>query len=324
MPSTKKPLVKNRASLKLVFFYILAFASLYVSIVSYLNLLFNYINWKFPDNALSYSSTSALNGIRLATSILVVVWALYIFTQWLIAKDLKNYKELPERSGHKLLTYLTLLLATVTIAIDLIVFIYNFYSGGFTTPFLLKVAVILVVAAMVFGYYRWELKQKFDTKSRTKKIAAWVSSALVVVTIVLGFFIVGSPTKQRDIRFDEQRVTDLQEIQAQVVTYWSKKSVLPETLADLNKSINGYQAPLDPETKAAYNYQKVDKLSFKLCADFKTTAEYNGLVGNKAVPRGYYDSSATNWDHKTGETCFTRTLDPAIDGIISTPDVPVD
>jgi hypothetical protein len=312
----------QRALLKLVFFYILAFATLYVSIVSYLNLLFDYINWKFPDPAqLSYSMTSTLNAIRLATSILVVVWALHIFTQWLIAKDLKNYSSQPEKSGHKLLTYLTLLLATITIAVDLIILIYNFYSGGFTTPFLLKICSIFVVAAVVFGYYRWDLKEKFGSKTKIRKITGWVTSGVLVASIVLGFFIVGSPAKQRDIRFDEKRITDLQEIQGQVVMYWQKKDELPKTLEDLGKNISGYQAPSDPQTQAAYKYTLKTNLSFELCATFTTDGTSLGIYGNKSVPVTSYDSSSTNWDHKTGETCFTRTIDPKLDSTDILPSV---
>lgn len=302
-----------------MFFYILTFAALYVSIVSYLNLLFAYINVKFPDE-LTLSYTSSLNRIRLSTSILIVVWALYLVTQWLISKDLKNYKAQPEKSGHKLLTYLTLLLATVTISVDLITLIYNFYSGGFTTPFFLKVLAVFVVTAAVFGYYRWDLNRAFNDKSKTSFIAGIVASLLLVASIVIGFFIVGSPAKQRDIRFDEQRISDLQLVQSQVLDYWTRKGVIPTTLNDLNDSISGVTVPTDPQTKAAYTYKKTGEHAFTLCATFKTSGDYRG-ASKYAVPVSTPLGSgiSENWNYKMGETCFDRTIDPTIYKPVASP-----
>ncbi len=290
-----------------------------MSIVSYLNLLFAYINVKFPDE-LTLSYTSSLNRIRLSTSILVVVWALYFVTQWLISKDLKTYKTQPEKSGHKLLTYLTLLLATVTISVDLIILIYNFYSGGFTTPFFLKILAVFLVTAAVFGYYRWDLNRAYNKKTKTSLIIGIIASFGLVVSIIVGFFIVGSPAKQRDIRFDEQRVNDLQQIQSQVLDYWTRKSALPKTLDDLNDSISGVVAPLDPQTKAAYTYRKTADLTFELCATFNTSGDYRGIPKYSVPVASPIGSGVSeNWNYKVGETCFSRTIDPTIYKPVTSP-----
>lgn len=318
MSIQKQTKTTNRAHLKLVFFYILTFASLYVSIVSYLNLLFAYINIKFPDE-LTLSYTSSLNRIRLSTSILIVVWALYLVTQWLISKDLKNYKSLPEKSGRKLLTYLTLLLATITISVDLITLIYNFYSGGFTTPFFLKIVAVFLVTAAVFGYYRWDLSRTLNDKTKTSLIIGVIASCVLVASIVIGFFIVGSPAKQRDIRFDEQRISNLQLIQSQILDYWTRKAALPTALTDLNDSISGSAVPLDPQTKAAYTYKKTGEFTFKLCATFKTSGDYR--AGSKyATPiSASLSGISENWDYQSGETCFSRTIDPTLYKPVTSP-----
>ncbi len=314
MPTSKptKNDHKHKVPLKLIFFYILTFAALYTALVSYLNLLFAYVNVKLPES-LAYTVTSSLNRIRLSTSILIVVWLLYLFTQWLIAKDLKNYKEQPERSGKKLLTYLTLLMATVTIAVDLITLIYNFYSGGFTTPFMIKVFSVLVVAAVVFEYHRWDLRQKFGVKTNARRNVAIAATVVLIASVVIGFFIVGSPTKQRNIRFDETRVQNLQEIQSQIISHWQLKGKLPAKLSDLTDSISGYQVPSDPETGVDYDYTKTGNTTFTLCATFKTdgTSQSSSYI-SKPVAVDLPLTQEGSWTYKVGKSCYDRTIDPDI------------
>ena len=76
-------------------------------------------------------------------------------------------------------------------------------------------------------------------------------------------------------QFDQQKVSDLQGIQTQIVNYYEKKGVLPNSLSDLNDPISGYSAPTDPQTKDSYEYNLKDQtnLSFELCATFNSQAQ---------------------------------------------------
>ena len=40
---------------------------------------------------------------------------------------------------------------------DLIALLVALLSGELSVPFMLKVATVLLIAGMIFGYYRWDL-----------------------------------------------------------------------------------------------------------------------------------------------------------------------
>lgn len=110
------------------------------------------------------------------------------------------------------------------------------------------------------------------------------------------------------IRFDNQRVYDLQAIQSQTVYYWQQKNKLPQSLDDLRDSISGFAPPLDPETDNPYPYRITGKLSFELCADFSLPSTSGLSPKAPRVPGGLGD----NWEHKEGHVCFSRTIDPEL------------
>jgi len=134
---------------------------------------------------------------------------------------------------------------------------------------------------------------------------------LVAVAIIAGFFVAGSPTRQRLIRFDSQRINDLQYIQSEIINYWQSKSKLPARLTDLNDSLRGVNVPKDPEIGGEYEYSIKAPLSFSLCANFNYSLSGNSSPGvMKPVPVGSYGTGiADNWEHSAGRVCFDRTID---------------
>jgi hypothetical protein len=139
----------------------------------------------------------------------------------------------------------------------------------------------------------------------------------------------GSPAKQRQLRLDDRRVSDLQNIQYQVINYWQQKEKLPAKLSDLANPLTGYSLPVDPEFEKgnAYEYFVKGDLRFELCATFampmpKGWREYGNVgIAMPSVP--VYDKSVSNiypygggvnesWDHQAGRTCFERTIDKDI------------
>lgn len=294
------------------FMHLLGFAMLYASVVSFLTLLFQYINVLFPDK-LNFYYTAILNSIRVSTAILVVVFIVFLLINWLLEKDFKKNSAKRDLKFRKWLIYFTLFVAAVTIVIDLITLVYNFYSGELSTRFYLKIAIVLLVAAGVFGYYFWDLKRLSDKKYNLPKILAWVTAVVVLASTVGGFFIVGSPVTQRMRRFDDQRISNLQTIQNEVVNYWQQKEKLPEKLSDLKNSISGFNPPVDPETAQTYEYITKEPLSFDLCADFKTKGMGGKYFVEMAEPVSTYQGPyQQNWDHGIGRVCFSRTIDPEL------------
>ncbi len=285
-----------------VFLHLFNIVTFYLSVVGFIMLYIQYINAQFPD-ALNYYFTAIAYGVRMATAILFIALPAYLLTAWLLAKDLAVAPDKRELKLRKWLVYFTLFISAVTIIVDLIIFVYNFLNGELTTQFFLKVLVVLVVAGAVFGYYLWDLKRKI-LQSKTPTILAIVVAVIAAASIAISFFIVGTPAEQRDRRFDEQRVHDLQLLQDQIVNYWTRKDVLPAALNDLEDNISGFIAPKDPGTKQPYEYAATDLLAFELCATFARTNQ-----DAKSIP---YGSFQQNWHHETSRTCFARTIDPQL------------
>src|SRR6185369_3002454 len=115
-----------------------------------------------------------------------------------------------------------------------------------------------------------------------RKFNSWFGIVLVLAAIVGGFIIVGSPSNQRALRFDTQRVNDLSSIQWQIISYWQQKGKLPVSLSDLFDPLYGVTIPVDPDTKQSYEYVQKGATSFALCSTFSREAQdVNG--------RGSYD-----------------------------------
>lgn len=297
-----------------VFSYLLMIIMLYVGVVSFITLLFQYINFSFPD-ALDWWMNMGDEAMRRSISSLLIVWPVYILMSWLIDKDLRSDTSKREIWVRKWLLYLTLFVAALTVIIDLITLVNTFLSGEITMRFVLKVFVVLAVAVMVFSFYFWELRRDPAQKQNITFWSALASSILILGCVIAGFFIVGSPAKQRAVRMDDQRVVDLQSIQSQVLSFWIQKETLPSSLDELQDPFSGYQAPQDPLTDENYSYTVKGELEFELCANFETEMSPQ-MMGKNVYPQpmnlGYQDSSFDTWSHGMGMTCFTRTIDPEL------------
>jgi hypothetical protein len=302
-----------------VFGHLLGIGTLYACVIGFITLLFQYVNVKFPD-VLSYSYSNALDIIRNSMAVLIVVWPAFILISWLLSKDVQADPKKHQIGIKKWLLYLTLFVTAITMIVDLVTLVNYFLNGEITTRFILKVIVVLVTAAAVFGYYLWDLRRDVTKKTKVNKVTAWSTSIVLVAAIVLGFVLVGSPMQQRLVRLDETRVSDLQLIQNEVVNFYATKHTLPASLRELSTSLNGFNAPVDPETSAAYEYipaaDAINEIrNFELCASFATTDIGTTLKsGVYPEPRSVYIDPVYggNWSHTTGRVCFTRTVDSSM------------
>lgn len=304
-----------RTSPKDVFLHLLMMVMLYLCVISLIALAFAYINYTFPD-PLDYYRTGILDAIRIQSAMLIVCFPLLLLLSYFIQKDYRKSPAKHELRFSKWLIYLTLFVAALTIVIDLIQLINRFYGGDLTTPFVLKVFSVLVVAGAVFGYYIWDVQSE-PHKSKIPSRVAWASGVVVVIMLVLGFFIVGSPATQRQIRMDDRRITDLQSIQSEIISYWQMKRILPKSIEQLRNDLKGFQPPLDPETNTPYEYKVLGDLQFSLCAafdqkSFLENVAYAGRTVPATVPYAYPGQLMDEWGHEAGKKCFDRTIDPQL------------
>lgn len=299
------------------FLHLGATIALYVGAIALINLAFSTINYALPDALAGYFYA---NAIVWPISMLIILTPTLYVIEWLINRDISVNMEKMNLWIRRWRIYLTLFLTGATIIGTLITLLNTYLNGEISTRFIYKVLAVLVVTGVIFGYY---ILERMNTRQGLKRVLAWLGVVVVLAGIISGFVVVGSPAKQRSIRMDNQRVSDLSTIQWQIITYWQQKEVLPSTLADLNDPISSYITPTDPKTKAQYDYRVISAApmpTFELCANFDLSSEDN--KGRGQFGRGGYASSDIGiayptgygqevWNHGPGKVCFERKVDPS-------------
>lgn len=305
--------VSSKTTPKDFFLWLGAIIALYGSITSFITLLFEYINYSFPDSLAGYGDPYG-GAVRFAMAALIVMVPTLIALFYFIRTSIRDEAGKANVWVRRWAIVLTLFIAAVTILIDLITLINTFLGGEISVRFGLKVLVVLLVALGVFLHFLADQKGYWIANRKKANMIGIAVGVLALITVVSGFFIIGTPGHVRMLRYDEQKVQDLQNMQYQVVNYWQMKRALPAESAALVDSLGGYSVPVDPQSKAPYTYKVTGKLSFELCATFNEPTP--DTAGKGAYPeRGTsYPSMGggieETWKHEAGETCFTRTIDP--------------
>jgi hypothetical protein len=309
---------KPRTTPKDFFLWAGAMVALYVSVFSFLGLVFSYINYAFPNPLQNYYVDPYQSGISYEMASLIVMFPLFFVLMRVIHNEIRRDSSRREIWVRRWALMLTLFLAGLTMAIDLIVLFTTFLSGEeLTVAFLLKIALVFLVAAAAFMHFMadfWGFWEKYPQRALSVGIATTV---LVFATIVAGFFIVGTPQQARQHRLDQQKISDLQQIQSEVVSYYQAKQKLPVGLSDLNNSLSYFTLPKDPQTGQDYGYRiTTPPYSFEVCATFNDSGSSMG--SDKYAPRPvdpvamHVGGGMDNWQHQAGQTCFERTIDPEL------------
>lgn len=309
---------KPKTTAKDFFLWAGALVSFYWTVIAYTFLVFDYINYTFPNPLAYYPADPYQSGISGEMASVIVLLPVYVLLMYLIRKSSDVDPSRKEIWVRRWAIILTLFLAGAAMVGDLITLLTTFLSGeALTTAFLLKVLVIILVAAGVFLHFMADLKNYWDANPSRRYSVRIGVAILAVVTIGSGFFIVGTPAEARLARFDSQKVNDLQNIQYQVIGFYQAKEKLPGILTDLNKSLSNGPLPVDPQTGDSYVYQPGEGFSFKLCAVFNVRSRTNqnpNLITRVAEPYMSADKirpGPDNWEHDAGRVCFDRTIDPA-------------
>lgn len=309
--NTNKPETVTGTTIKDFFFQIGIIVGLYISAGSLIALLFQLINYTFPDE-LSYYNDPYSTGMRIAIASLIVIFPLFLTLGHFLQKDYKIHPEKRSFTIRRFLVSLTLFVAIALIVGDLVALINVFLGGEITIRFILKVLTIIVVAGLVFGYYFMDYKRP-DLSSKNLKMFASIATALVLGSMVLGFLVMGSPITQRLLRLDQNKINDLQYIQDQIVHFWRGKEKLPRNLKEMEDPLSGFVVPIDEQTEKDYEYQVMGPRTFKLCAEFNLESRDikigQGSLIYRPLPAGDIFGQG-NWEHGEGRECFERKIDP--------------
>jgi hypothetical protein len=123
---------------------------------------------------------------------------------------------------------------------------------------------------------------------------AVISTVVVLLAVIAAVIIMDPPGVQRKRRIDAHRVNNLKNISTAIDSYWERKKSLPASLNVLDRE-PGLKIPLkDPETGHPYNYEVLDKESYRLCAVFAVDSS------DEAEEYG----SLRKWSHGAGRHCF--------------------
>ena len=292
------------------FLWVGAMASLYGGVVSFIWLLFDYINTAFPnpvrDPYYYYDAYSSNISYEMAS--LIVLTPVFLILMRIIRKDIATDPSRGETWVRRWGLFLTVFLAGAAMVVDLIVALTTFLQGeDMTIGFLLKVLTVFLVAGIGFLHFYSDIRGYWQREPSRAAMVNYAVGFLVLATIVAGFFIIGTPQEIRRQKQDAIRVQDLQNIQWQILSYWQQKEALPANFEALKDPISDAIIPVDPRTGEPYLYKKTGDMSFELCATFDGV----GTLGS-SEPRPTNMHANENWDHGTGGACFQRDIDPEL------------
>ena len=306
------PAPEDRGGAREAFFHLLAFVTLYASVISVLFLLFEFLNRLFPDAAFDYTYYDDSSSIRWFMAVIIVSFPIFVWMSRIIQREIAKSPERAWSPVRRWLTYLTLFVTAGVLVGDGITLLFYLLQGEITVRFILKVLAVLGVAGMVFSYYFLALKSSANRLQASKLNRAYGAPAWVIAIAVVmwGMIVAGTPMEQRLVRLDERRVNDMRSIQQEIYNiayegsdrynngkpYTRLPHPLPATLDDVvAKALNVRPSITDPSTGAAYEYEP-KATSFSLCATFDTVQDKD------------YD---VFWNHPAGRHCFEfNALDP--------------
>lgn len=289
------------------FLYAGAMVTLYWSAGSLIALLFAISNALFPDTLGTFDSYSS--GMRFSIASLVIVFPVSVFLFIKIKKDVQSNPEKLLLSIRRWFFALTIFITAVAIIADGIYLLNTFLGGEVTARFVSKVLSVLVVSGLVFWYSLLEFRMQSGSPVQKQTAFVFGVPILVLVAVIYGFTVMGSPATARSLRLDAERVHHIETIQWQVVNYWQQKERFPKALEELEDPISGYKNPVDPETGVLYEYIMGEGLTFSLCATFELPTPSATTNATDAYLR---DRPNQGFTHDAGYTCFERTVDPEL------------
>jgi hypothetical protein len=299
------PRRRTYLSAREAFLYLVLFATLYTTAIDVGAVLFALLDRLLPDPGASTRVWRATaESARGSTAGLIIAYPIFL----LLARGIgAAVGREPEKRGSKIrkwLTYLTLFVAAMVLIGDLIFLVSRLLSGELPLRVSLKVLVVFAIAGTVFGHFLAELRRddrEGAAPEREWRVPPRIAAALVLVVLVAGLALAGSPARERRRQLDAQRVADLSSISARVEQYAWEHSRLPESLDPVARG-PGADGVLfrDPVTRDPYRYRTTDSLHYRLCAVFDAP-DSMGPAGESRF-----------WSHGRGPTCFDFEITPKL------------
>ena len=128
------------------------------------------------------------------------------------------------------------------------------------------------------------------------RLFALLATAVVTVSVIAGFWWLGSPNRQRQIRADQQRIRDIHEI-ASRLHQQAQQSQNRGKSVELQALLSPNNRKTDPISGEPYEYQRLDTTHYQICAEFAADSAQNRLGRFSWADKDL-------WDHLSGRHCF--------------------
>jgi hypothetical protein len=148
------------------FFHLLAFGALYTATTSLILLFFTYIDFAFPDPAwrTSYAQlTEALSIIRAQLAIVIVSFPIFLILWHFLLREVRRHPE--KVAMRRWLGYLSVFVGAIALSGDVMTLIYFLLEGQLTVRFVLKAAVLFLIAGGLVLYLAFTLRSETEMET---------------------------------------------------------------------------------------------------------------------------------------------------------------
>ena len=291
---------RNNAA-KFAFFYLLSLVSLIFVSTAVGAIIFQIINKYIPDVLNNYSGSFSSGALKYGISALIIAAPLYYFLASLIHRSLSRGSLEKDSGVRRWLTYLVLLVTAVTMIGWFISIINTFLDGNLTLKFGLEAITAIAIAAIIFGYYLYDIKREDVTSGKDKIIQIFLYGSLIIIlaSFIFSLFVVESPREARARRIDQETISNFNKIDSDINRYYTEYKKLPDSLEAVKTEYNYLQDSdfKNPTTGKVYDYKVLNDTKYQLCTDFKTSTY------NQNDTTSYYDK---RWSHEAGYQCLMQ------------------
>lgn len=290
-------------SAKFVFFYALSLISLVFTAESIGTIIFQIINKAVPDALSLAPGDFSQFALKFAISAIIVAAPVYFIIMRLINKNLMS-GNLDKDSGiRKWLTYFILLISSAVMGGWLLATINNFLDGELTLKFILKSLTAVLISALIFGYYLYDIKRtEVDKINNIIRAYFYGFIFLALAPLIASFFFIDSPARVRDQKFDQIIINKFSQIDNAINAYYGENKKLPENLKNLLSGGSTYYIIEDDITdlnaNKIFDYNIKTEDSYELCAVFKTE--------NRNKAKDEFDYFDNRWLHGAGRQCLKQ------------------
>lgn len=255
----------NKKDIFNTFIYLGALLSLVPVLISLLVVVFSIINTLIIDDTESYRVfLFALEGTFPAfLSLLIVSFPLFVYFTGKTTGTPSNKLTGIIKTLRNVTVAFALTASVAILVIATAIFLTNFFTAGLTMRFFIKIIATLIIAFLIFFYYRKVWNEFWENNRGKEKKFGILVSALAILIIGISTYLI-NPLNARDRNITSERINYAGYLENDIEKYHSDNNRLPETFNDITPIFTSRMTE-----KRNIEYIKVSNSRFKLCFETK-------------------------------------------------------